>query len=191
MATRTEAWESRLARDLLWNEGQKYAKLAAFEAALAEIRKGNRLGAVEAAKKAAAETLAAWCRCRVVEQASVAASIAVGDTANVAATAATGVPLENAGSAALDVVNTVGSAVDQMESRVSQHVGQVFGVEGLVFQEQGKPLRPHVEPGKPGPADTPHTHVPARAASATGARPAPRPNCTDARACSRSSRLSA
>ena len=47
-------------RKVLAAEGEKYARLAAFEAALEAIRSGNAAGAAEAAVTAAANTRAAW-----------------------------------------------------------------------------------------------------------------------------------
>ena len=45
---------------MLAAEGDKFVRLAAFDAALLEIRSGNEEGAAEAARKAAAETRIAW-----------------------------------------------------------------------------------------------------------------------------------
>ena len=53
------AQESAIA-DVLAAEGRKYARIAAFEAALEAIRSGNAEGAAEAARKAARDTSEAW-----------------------------------------------------------------------------------------------------------------------------------
>ena len=59
IAAATEAQKAASA-EVLKIEGQKLARMAAFEAALAAIRSGNAEGAVEAARKAAKETSDAW-----------------------------------------------------------------------------------------------------------------------------------
>ena len=63
---------------ILAAEGEKFARLAAFEAALEAIRSGNAAGAAEAARNAAAESTAAWDTAMgVVEQADDAATDAM------------------------------------------------------------------------------------------------------------------
>ena len=61
-AAQTEAQEAQLAAtaEVLAAEGDKFARMAAFEAALEAIRNGNAEGAAEAARKAAEETREAW-----------------------------------------------------------------------------------------------------------------------------------
>ena len=68
---------------ILAAEGKKFARLAAFEAALEAIRSGNAAGAAEAARKAAAETQAAWeVAMGAVAEADQAASDAMNETWN-------------------------------------------------------------------------------------------------------------
>ena len=68
--------------EVLHAEGEKYALLAAFEAALAARRSGNAKGAAEAARTAARETREAWATAMgVVSEASNDASNAMTDDA--------------------------------------------------------------------------------------------------------------
>ena len=65
---------------ILIAEGEKFARMAAFEAALEAIRSGNSAGAAEAAAKAAAETRTAWVTALVaVEDADKATTAAMID----------------------------------------------------------------------------------------------------------------
>ena len=59
MLRATDAQEAAIAK-VLAAEGEKFARLAAFEAALEAIRSGNAAGAADAAVLAAAQTRAAW-----------------------------------------------------------------------------------------------------------------------------------
>ena len=63
--------------EILRVEGEKFARLAAFEAALEAIRSGNAAGAADAAALAAAQTRAAW---ETAMDAVTAADQAAGDS---------------------------------------------------------------------------------------------------------------
>ena len=61
-ATAAQAADAQIAAsdEVLAAEGERYARTAAFEAALAAIREGNAAGAAEAARQAAEQTRTAW-----------------------------------------------------------------------------------------------------------------------------------
>ena len=82
IAAATAAQEEATAKTLA-AEGEKFIRLAAFEAALHEIRNGNAAGAADAAVQAAADTRAAWeTAMDAVTLADQAAGDSMIDTAN-------------------------------------------------------------------------------------------------------------
>ena len=82
IAAATAAQEEAIAKTLA-AEGDKFVRLAAFEAALEAIRSGNAAGAADAAVQAAADTRAAWeTAMDAVTLADQAAGDSMIDTAN-------------------------------------------------------------------------------------------------------------
>ena len=80
---KAEAAQLAASEKILAAEGEKFARMAAFEAALEAIRSGNASGAADAAALAAAETRTAWeTAMEAVKVADKAAGSAMIDTAN-------------------------------------------------------------------------------------------------------------
>ena len=117
-----EAQKAAIA-EVLAAEGEKHARQAAFEAALAEIRAGNAEGAIEAARRAAQETQLAWdTAMTAVQAADDATTKALKDGAAAGATAyteASGKIKTAVENAATTVTTTLGGAATTTATTVS------------------------------------------------------------------------
>ena len=125
-------------------EGQKYIRIAAFEAALEAIRSGNAAGAVEAARKAAKETSEAWdTAVGVVGEAWAATETAVGDSSGKITET-----VEEDAEAATEAVETQLATIEEeyasMAGKLKEETGDLNQVLDEVFRDRSFSVTQHL-----------------------------------------------
>ena len=125
-------------------EGQKYIRIAAFEAALEAIRSGNAAGAVEAARKAAKETSEAWdTAVGVVGEAWAATETAVGGSSGKITET-----VEEDAKAATEAVETQLATIEEeyasMAGKLKEETGDLNQALDEVFRDRSFSVTQHL-----------------------------------------------